>query len=206
MNTLEYLWRNREKPDLISKRFIVKIAKRLFYAKDLYKLLQRKIILRYRGATIGKLSIIEGLTIKGVTRNLIVGDYTFIGEGVDLSCHGIINIGNCVVINSGAKLLTGSHSLRDPTWHIYMKNISVGDYAWIATSAIILPGVKIGKGAVVGAGAVVRSDVPDYSIVAGNPATIVGRRLCESPNYNPVIFSSPYEAWTGKNFKLKEWQ
>ena len=63
-------------------------------------------------------------------------------------------------INDGAVLLTATHSLTDPAWSLTIDPIEIGAYAWIAMNAIILPGVSIGQGAVVGAGAVVRRNVP----------------------------------------------
>lgn len=54
--------------------------------------------------------------------------------------------------------------------------VYIGDDVWIGSRVTILPGVKIGQGAVIGAGAVVTHDVQDYSIVAGNPATIIRKR------------------------------
>ena len=56
------------------------------------------------------------------------------------------------------------------------KPIIIGDDVWIGTCSIVLPGVKIGKGSVVGAGSVVTKDVPDYCVVAGNPARIIKQR------------------------------
>jgi virginiamycin A acetyltransferase len=55
----------------------------------------------------------------------------------------------------------------------------VGHDVWIGAEALVMPGVRIGHGAVVGARAVVTRDVPDYAVVAGNPARIVRRRYAE---------------------------
>ena len=52
----------------------------------------------------------------------------------------------------------------------------IGEYAWICSRSIILPGVKIGKGAIVASNAVVTKDVPDYAIVGGIPAKVIGHR------------------------------
>ena len=54
--------------------------------------------------------------------------------------------------------------------------IVIGDDVWIGARAIILPGVHIGRGAIVSAGAVVTDDVPEYAIVAGNPARVIKQR------------------------------
>ena len=65
-----------------------------------------------------------------------------------------------------------------PIWeqgHTYEKVI-IGDGVWIGTSVIVLKGVKIGKGAVVAAGSVVTKDVPEYAVVAGNPARVLKYR------------------------------
>ena len=71
----------------------------------------------------------------------------------------------------------------------------IEDYAWIATSAMILPGVKIGQGAVVGAGALVAKDVPPFGIAAGNPAVVRENRRCRELDYSPVSFVAACAAW-----------
>ena len=65
----------------------------------------------------------------------------------------------------------------------------------------ILPGVRIGRGAVVGAGAVVSRDVPDHGIVVGNPARLLDRRRVEELNYSPVANLALFEAWLGHGHK-----
>jgi len=57
-----------------------------------------------------------------------------------------------------------------------LRPVYIGDDVWIGTRAIILPGRKIGKGAIIGAGAVVTKDVPEYAIVGGNPARVIRYR------------------------------
>ena len=73
--------------------------------------------------------------------------------------------------------------------------IVIDDYAWIATNSIILPGVTIGKGAVVGAGSVVTKSVPPYQVVAGNPARIVKERTLKELSHVTVNWLAPFEAW-----------
>jgi len=147
---------------------------------------------------VGALAIIEGTPISGKLSNLVIGDETFIARTVNFALHNKILIGSRVVINNGVQLLTASHDLKDPLWSMYSKPIVIEDYAWIATNAIILPGVKIGRRAVVGAGAVVRSDVQDGMVCVGNPAKEVGVRAASDCKYRPVVFCSAYEAWIGK--------
>nr|WP_242035357.1 hypothetical protein [Aphanizomenon flos-aquae] len=96
-----------------------------------------------------------------------------------------ITIGSHVILSEGVTILTGNHELHTPDFAGKLLPIKIEDYAWIATKAIILQGVTIGRGAVVGAGAVVREDVPPLGIVIGNPASLVGYRRCNDFTYNP---------------------
>jgi maltose O-acetyltransferase len=112
--------------------------------------------------------------------------------------HDHIDIGDRVVINARVTLLTASHRVRDPRWSTYSKPIVIDDYAWIATGAMVMPGVHIGRGAVVGAGSVVREDVPDGAIVIGNPAKVVSSGRLGDLDYSPVRLSAPMEAWLGR--------
>ncbi len=61
--------------------------------------------------------------------------------------------------------------------------VEIGEYAWICSRSIILPGIKIGKGAVVASGSIVTKDVPPYAIVGGIPAKIIGQREIKQYDY-----------------------
>lgn len=87
-----------------------------------------------------------------------------------------ITTGSDVSIGPAAAILTLGHDTQSATFADKGSAVSIGDHAWICYRAIILPGVRIGEGAVVGAGAIVSRDVEPFTIVAGNPAKCVGRR------------------------------
>jgi maltose O-acetyltransferase len=87
-----------------------------------------------------------------------------------------IRTGNDVSIGPEAAILTLGHDPQSSDFADSGGDVLIGDRAWVCYRAIILPGVCIGEGAVVGAGAVVSRDVEPYSIVAGSPARVVGRR------------------------------
>jgi len=87
-----------------------------------------------------------------------------------------VTIGADVSIGPEAAILTLGHDPHSPDFADRGGEVRIGDRAWIAYRAIVLPGVTIGEGAVVAAGAVVSEDVPAYAIVAGNPARQVGER------------------------------
>ena len=176
------------------------MIKRIILFFPLIKLLVRPFLLRMRGGNIGNLVVLGKSKINGNLRNLHIGVETSLGK-CEITLHDKVVIGRYVVINDGAIFLTASHSLNDPLWRSKKGPIFVGDYAWIATNAIILPNVTIGKGAVVGAGAIVRMNVPEYAVVLGNPATIQSVQRSKILSYSPVFLNAPFEAWIGKNKK-----
>ncbi|MAS96522.1 MAG: acetyltransferase [Verrucomicrobiales bacterium] len=87
-----------------------------------------------------------------------------------------IDIGDNVSIGPEATILTLGHDPQSPMFEDRGGSVIIENRAWIAYRAIVLPGIRIGEGAIVAAGAVVTKDVMPFSIVAGNPATKIGER------------------------------
>lgn len=105
-----------------------------------------------------------------------VGARTFVNEGVYLDLSERITIGEDCAIGHEVLFTTATHQLAKPTRRAgapALRPIIVGDGTWIGSRATILPGVRIGSGCVVGAGAVVTSDIPNDSIYAGVPARLI---------------------------------
>lgn len=198
LNDFLYLWRNRECPVLFS-RWAKVWCKRAFHIIGILRLLARSMLFRLRGASIGRLVVLGNVEASGNFANLSVGDETALGKCV-VALHDQVTIGKRVVINDGCILLTASHLMIDPTWAQKKAPIVIGDYAWIATNAILLPGVTVGRGSVIGAGAVVRGDVPDYGVVLGNPAQLASKQRASNLAYSPVMLCAAFEAWVGPTF------
>ncbi len=153
--------------------------------------------LKARGVRLCGISSAVGLRLQGVPSRLRVGDGTFLGR-VYIQLHETVTIGCNVVVNDDVVLLTGTHDIASPVFAQTNKAIVIGDYAWICTGALILPGVKIGKGAVVAAGAVVSKNVEPYTVVGGNPAVYIKDRPTVDFIYRPAEFRACIEAWIQK--------
>ena len=111
---------------------------------------------------------------------LTMGEYACLGEDVDCYTVDVIEIGDQATVSQGVKLCCASHDVSSPIMELTYAPIKIGANAWVAGWSIVLPGVTIGEGAVVAAGAVVTKDVPAWAVVAGNPAKVVKQRvLCE---------------------------
>jgi acetyltransferase-like isoleucine patch superfamily enzyme len=120
--------------------------------------------------------------LKGYYNNLMeIGSGTWIGQQCFFHSAGGIFIGSNVGIGPGVKILTSSHTLDEldkPILHsnIKFEAVIIEDNCDIGVGAIILPGVQIGVGAQVAAGAVVTSNVEEFSVVGGVPAKIIRKR------------------------------
>jgi len=101
-----------------------------------------------------------------------------------------ISIGDRSIVGENVLLCTGSHDIYAADFRLVTKPIAVGRCVWIATGATILPGVRIGDGAVVGAMAVVSRDVPAGAVVIGNPARVVRNGRAMPEGFNPLGLAS----------------
>ncbi len=100
---------------------------------------------------------------------LEIGDYTSIGDNTQIQCRDRVTIGNNVLIAWDVNIL--EHDFHTPGGgSAVAQNIVIEDEVWIGCRAIILKGVTIGKGSIIGAGAVVAKDVPPFTFAGGNPA------------------------------------
>lgn len=113
-------------------------------------------------------------------RGIVIGDRCVIGAGTTLTAHESITIGDDVWFGNQVFVCDASHGYQDPETPIGEQlgahnPVVVGAGSWIGHGTIILPGARIGRHAVVGAGSVVRGEVPDHAVVAGVPAKVVRR-------------------------------
>lgn len=137
----------------------------------------RRGLLRLFGAKIG-----EGCNVLPSAKvwqpwKLTMGDHSCLSENVDCYSVDQITIGAQAVVSQGAFLCCASHDITSPTMELTYNPIIIEPQVWIAAWAFIGAGVTIGEGAVVGACAVVTKDVEPWTVVAGNPARTIKKRM-----------------------------
>ncbi len=143
--------------------------------------------------TIGASSLFHGeIIVIAPSGQVNIGEFSFIGPGAKLWSMDSIKIGNRVQVSHGVQIFDNNshsmsasergmrfHELRTQGRHLQRENVShkpvkIEDDAWIGFNAAIMKGVTVGRGAIVAAGAIVTHDVPDFEVVAGNPARKIG--------------------------------
>jgi acetyltransferase-like isoleucine patch superfamily enzyme len=121
-------------------------------------------VFRRRVAVFGNFTVVNPAGVK-------LGRNCAINHGVFILGRTGIEIGDDVVLSAGCMLIDAGMQTRGIETRGYVeKPIRILDGAWVGAGAIILPGVTLGRQCMVGAGSVVTRDVPDFTVVAGNPA------------------------------------
>ncbi len=150
----------------------------------------RRFCYKLAGIKIGRKSTIHMGGRVYYPRGIEIGEGTLIGEKATLdgrrqlkNSRGGLLIGSHVDIASEVMLWTSQHDIHSDNMATIEEKVTVGDYVFIGPRSIILPGVSIGKGAIVAAGSVVTKDVAPMKIVAGVPAKEIGERATKNLNY-----------------------
>ena len=145
----------------------------------------RLFLLRHYGAKISKkVAMFASVDVRN-PKGLTIGNGCSIGPHVLLDARKGLTIGQNVTIAYRATIWTLHHEMNSNDFHGKGDSTVIEEYAWICSNSIILPGVKIGRGAVVASGAVVTKDVAPYDIVGGIPAKKIGERKERNFTYTP---------------------
>ncbi len=143
----------------------------------------RKFIYQIDGVKIGKGAHIHMGVQFFEPGNVEIGEDSLIGQNTFLDGRDKLKIGSHVDIASDVLIYNSEHNINAEDFSATVAPVEIEDYVFIGPRAIILPGVKIGKGAIVAAGAVVTKDVEEFVIVGGVPAVKIGERKLKDPNY-----------------------
>ena len=161
-------------PDLEAERQGVKETLRLYNQST--DLLERQAILHRLLGRVGQSSYIEPPFYCVYGKNIYLGDHVFLNVLCTVLDCNEVHIGNHVMIGPNVQIYTPAHELQVEARNqgLEVANaILIEDNVWIGGGAILLPGVRVGRNAVVGAGAVVTRAVPANTVVAGNPARVI---------------------------------
>lgn len=173
LNRLKF-WLNTDRlgPDIVGNHY------RLYFKNSARKLCKKKFKYFGEGSEFRPGSYAYGCSQISIGKNVVIRPTTMLFANISEEGSEIIIEDNCL-IGSGVHFYVTNHkfsNIHEPIFnqgHSQSKTITVKTGSWIGANAIILPGVSIGKNSVVGAGSVVTKSVPDYKIVAGNPARII---------------------------------
>lgn len=137
----------------------------------------RIVVLRLFGATIGKNCSVAASVKIWAPWNLVMEDCTLLAHKVICYNVGKVTLRTQSVISQYSHLCAASHDIDSIHHELLVLPIEVKDQAWVAVDAFIGPGVTIGQGAVVGARASVFKDIEPWTVVGGNPATVLRKRV-----------------------------
>lgn len=137
----------------------------------------KRFLLRLFGAKIDSTAVVYSSAKVYYPANLIMDRYACLASDVDCYDVDIIRIGANTTVSQGAYLCTASHDITNPLNPLITAPIIIEDQAWIAADAFVGMGVTIGQGAVVGARAAVFKDVDPWTVVGGNPAKFIKKRI-----------------------------
>lgn len=136
----------------------------------------RAALLRLFGARLGRGVHVYPSAKIWLPAHLEMGDHSCLGFGVDCYNVGRVSLASHVTVSQYAMLCAASHDIADPSLGLIHSPINVQSSAWICAGAFVGMGTTIAEGAVVGARAVVTKDVAAWTVVAGNPARVIGTR------------------------------
>lgn len=136
----------------------------------------RSLVLRIFGARIGQKCKIYPSAVIWAPWNLILKNSVTIGPKANLYNVAEIELDNDVIVSQGSHLCSATHDHQSQDFSLLVGAIVIGPNAWIAAEAFVAPGVTIGRSAVIGARSTVTRPVTEFSIVAGNPAKVIGTR------------------------------
>jgi putative colanic acid biosynthesis acetyltransferase WcaF len=133
--------------------------------------------LRLFGAKIGKGVLVRSTVDITYPWKLSIGDWSWIGDSVTLYTLGEITIGDNVVVSQNSYICSATHDYTTPSFEIFSRPVNIESEAWLASEVFVSPGVRIRRGAVVGARSLVLCDLPEMMLCAGHPARVIRARM-----------------------------
>lgn len=143
----------------------------------------RNLCYRFAGIKLGRGAAIHMGAKFFQPKNISVGEGSILGDHIFMDGRATLTIGKQTDIASDVMIYNSEHDLSDPNFSAVDEPVHIGDYVFIGPRSIILPGVTIGDGAIIAAGAVVTKDIPKGVIAGGVPAKVIGERPLKEYKY-----------------------
>ncbi|WP_405607799.1 putative colanic acid biosynthesis acetyltransferase [Polaribacter sp. Asnod1-A03] len=140
----------------------------------------RVFVLRCFGANVSWKAMVNANVKIWAPWNLTMGDYACLGPNVDCYNQGHITIEANTTISQKSYLCASSHDFTSVKNELFLAPIHIANNVWVAAGAFIGPGVTIKEGAIVGAKAAVFKNVEDWTVVGGNPAKLIKKRVLKN--------------------------
>lgn len=134
-------------------------------------------LLRLFGAKVDGTANVYSSARVYLPRNLVMEAHSCLADRVECYNVDVIRVGEHATVSQEAMLCTGSHDIDDAEHRLVTAPIEIGRCAWVGARAFVGMGVKVGEGAVVGARAAVFKDVEPWTVVGGNPARFIKKRI-----------------------------
>lgn len=139
----------------------------------------KRFVLRLFGAKLSNSAHVYSSAKIYMPRNLVMEGLSNIGPNTTIYNVDLVTIKDRATISQGAHLCTASHDIRDWNEKLITAPISIEEYGWVAADAFIGMGVTVHEGGVVGARAAVFKDVESWTVVGGNPAKVIKKRIMQ---------------------------
>jgi putative colanic acid biosynthesis acetyltransferase WcaF len=137
-------------------------------------------VLRAFGASVGAEVVFKNRINVKYPWNLVIGDHSWMGEGVWIDSLAKVSIGANACLSQGVMIETGNHDWSKSTFDLVLKEVVVEDGAWAAVRSLLLPGSRLRSHAVLGAGSVLAGDTEPYGVYVGTPARKVRERVVDA--------------------------
>jgi acetyltransferase-like isoleucine patch superfamily enzyme len=140
---------------------------------------------------VGRRTVLEsGVTLQSAVGRIRLGQRVYLSRGVTVGAVDLVEIGDFALVGPGCYITDGDHRFGDPDVPVPDQGMRskgptvLEDNVWLGANVVITSGVRIGRRSVIGANSVVIRDIPEFSVAAGNPATVVASRKPADPVQN----------------------
>jgi putative colanic acid biosynthesis acetyltransferase WcaF len=159
------------------KRLLWYFCNAVFLNSPLFPVNSFKVnLLRWFGASVGKGVVVKPKVNIKYPWKLVIGDHSWIGEGVWIENLAEVSIEDHCCISQGAMLLTGNHNFKKNTFDLMIGEIHLCSGSWVGAMTVVCPGVTMEENSILTAGSVASGDLKANSIYRGNPAVFTKRR------------------------------